>query len=293
MRVTVVGCSGTFAGPDSAASSYLVQAEDADGRTWNVLLDLGNGAIGPLQRHVKPWDLDAVCVTHLHADHMVDLASLQVILTYHPEFGGGSSVGGADDGAGRARPLLPVIGPAGTAERVLAISDGSSDPGLVFSFGQWIDRMPVEIGPITVTPFRVEHPVEAYALRVSGPGEAGESLDALASRGVVHVHAKDSSHAVLTYSGDSDECAGLDDAAAGVDLLLIESAFLDGRDEMRGIHLTGSRAGVVAARSGAGQIVLTHIAPWTPSDEVLSAARAKAATGQGLTLARAGDVYLL
>jgi ribonuclease BN (tRNA processing enzyme) len=55
MRLVVVGSAGSFPGPDSAASCYLVQAEGPDGagtsRTWNVLLDLGNGALGPLQRH--------------------------------------------------------------------------------------------------------------------------------------------------------------------------------------------------------------------------------------------------
>ncbi|HEX6917355.1 MAG TPA: MBL fold metallo-hydrolase, partial [Phycicoccus sp.] len=59
MRLTVVGASGSFAGPDSPSSCYLVQA-DHEGRTWNLLLDLGNGSLGALQRHVDPVDLDAV-----------------------------------------------------------------------------------------------------------------------------------------------------------------------------------------------------------------------------------------
>ena len=45
MRLTVIGCSGSFAGPASPASCYLVQAE-RDGRTWNVLLDLGKRRAG-------------------------------------------------------------------------------------------------------------------------------------------------------------------------------------------------------------------------------------------------------
>ena len=51
MRLAVIGCSGSFAGPDSAASCYLLEAEDADGATWRILLDLGSGALGPLQRY--------------------------------------------------------------------------------------------------------------------------------------------------------------------------------------------------------------------------------------------------
>ena len=50
MRIHVIGCSGSFAAPRSAASSYLIEQDDADGRTWRVLLDLGSGAFGPLQK---------------------------------------------------------------------------------------------------------------------------------------------------------------------------------------------------------------------------------------------------
>ena len=53
MRLTIVGCSGSYAGPASPASCYLVQ-EEQDGRTWSLLLDLGSGALGALQRHLDP-----------------------------------------------------------------------------------------------------------------------------------------------------------------------------------------------------------------------------------------------
>ena len=104
MRLTVIGCSGSFAGPTSPSSSYLVQAE-ADGRTWNVLLDLGSGALGPLQQHLSPYELDAVLLTHLHPDHCVDMCGLYVMRRYNP--------------SGRLPGRLPVHGPEGTAERVL------------------------------------------------------------------------------------------------------------------------------------------------------------------------------
>ena len=57
MRLTVVGCSGSYPGPDSPASCYLLEAEHGDGagtRTWRVLLDLGNGALGALHRLRRP-----------------------------------------------------------------------------------------------------------------------------------------------------------------------------------------------------------------------------------------------
>ncbi|MFC8943216.1 MBL fold metallo-hydrolase, partial [Streptomyces griseoincarnatus] len=52
MRLTVVGSSGSVPGPDSACSCYLVEQDG-----FRLLLDLGTGAVGPLQRYVAPADV--------------------------------------------------------------------------------------------------------------------------------------------------------------------------------------------------------------------------------------------
>ena len=75
MRLTVVGCSGSVPGPDSAASSYLVEQDG-----FRLLLDLGSGAFGALQRHLDPAEVDAVVLSHLHPDHCFDLAPMIAIL---------------------------------------------------------------------------------------------------------------------------------------------------------------------------------------------------------------------
>ena len=103
MRLTIVGCSGSFAGPASPASSYLVQAEHG-GRTWNLVLDLGNGALGALQRHIDPLAIDAVVLTHLHSDHCLDLCGLYVVQKYSPVV--------------VARRRILVYGPRRTGERM-------------------------------------------------------------------------------------------------------------------------------------------------------------------------------
>src|SRR3954465_8513241 len=84
MRLTVVGCSGSYPGPGSPASCYLVEADDADGRTWRVLLDLGSGALGALHRYADPLGIDAVLLSHLHPDHCLDLSGYYVLRKYHP-----------------------------------------------------------------------------------------------------------------------------------------------------------------------------------------------------------------
>lgn len=243
MRLRVVGCSGSLPGPRSAASCYLLEAEQ-EGRTWRLLLDLGSGALGPLHRYVEPTTVDAVALSHLHADHCLDLTGLYVALRYRP-------------GGPRAE-RLPVHGPTGTAARLARAYDLDPDPGMSaeLEVHEWPSDAPVQVGPFTVTPFRVEHPVEAYALRVEGPSELDPSR-----------------RAVLTYSGDTDACEGLQAAAKGADLLLAEAAFQEGRDAVRGIHLTGRRAGECATAAGAASLLLTHLPPWNDPEAVLAEAR--------------------
>ena len=63
------------------------------------------------------------------------------------------------------------------------------------------------------------------------------------------------------------------------DLALMDSAFVDGRDDSPGIHLSGSRAATaVLAAGGVRRMVLTHIPPWN-DPEVCRAAAAAIWTG--------------
>lgn len=234
MKLTVVGCSGSVAGPESVASCYLVEADDGE-RTWRLLLDLGPGAVGQAMRYTDPAGVDAVLLSHLHADHVADLAGLDVLSRYGP---------------GAPRPAVALYGPAGTAERIDQLCGDADDRSAVFTIATWANREPVQIGPFTVEPFSVEHPVPAVAMRVLGPADDGTG------------------QRVLVYSGDSDSCEGLLAAADGADLLLCEAAFQECRDSVRGIHLTGLRAGQVAHTSAVGHLVLTHIPPWTCPDTV-------------------------
>ena len=255
MRLTVLGCSGSFAGPASPSSSYLVQAE-AEGRTWSVLLDLGSGALGPLQRHLSPHDLDAIVLSHLHPDHCVDLCGLYVMRRYRPE------------GALPAR--LPVYGPAGTGERLAMMYHGLEPGGMEaqFDFRVVGDAVPLQVGPFTITPYAVNHPVEAYGYRVS----AGD--------------------AVLAYTGDTDECDNLTPLLRGAALALMDSAFVDGRDDVRDIHLSGSRAARAAVRAGGvGRLVLTHMPAW--NDPQVCRAQAGAVWPGEVEVARADAVFEL
>jgi len=262
MRLTVLGSAGSFPGPDSAASGYLVQADDADGRTWTVLLDLGNGALSALQRYGDPTQLDAIGLSHLHADHVADLVVLNVLRRYRPE--------------GPCSPV-PVHGPAGTTERLaqLAGKDPATSTDGQFDVVEWQVGSPVTVGPLVLEPVPVEHPIPTFGIRVTGPSDDDPGRTV-----------------TLAYSGDTDACAGLDVLATDVDLLLCEAAFLEGRDDaVRGVHLTGRRAGEAAARGRTRWLVLTHIPAW--NDPALTAAEAAAVYTGRIDLAHPGALYTL
>jgi ribonuclease BN (tRNA processing enzyme) len=262
MRVTVVGCAGSFPSADSAASSYLVEADDDAGRTWRVVLDLGNGALGALQRYCDPADVDLFGVSHMHSDHCADLLVLGVYLRYRP--------------TGRG-PAVPVHAPEGAPARLAQMAGTDPATGLdgALDVHSWVEGEPIDVGPLRLEPVRVDHPLPAFGIRVTGPAEDDPGR-----------------RVTLAYSGDTDHCAGLDDLATDADLLLCEAGFLEGRDDaLRGVHLTGRRAGEVAAARGSRRLVLTHLVAW--NDPSVTVAEARAVFHGPLDVARPGAVYRL
>lgn len=221
MKLTVVGCSGSVPGPGSSASSYLVEAEG-----FRLVLDLGNGAWGPLQRYADPGSIGAVVISHLHADHCLDLCPMYVHLRW---------------GLPEMVPPVPVYGPFGTGERIASAYDVPlAELERVMRFFHHRDR-PTRIGPFTVTSRLLRHPIPSYGSRIEYQGK------------------------VLVFSGDTGPCPELDDLARDADLYLVEAAFVEGADNPPDLHLTGRQAGLSGTAAGARRLLLTHVPPWIPS----------------------------
>ncbi|MFC5727831.1 MULTISPECIES: MBL fold metallo-hydrolase [Nocardioides] len=251
MRLTVVGCSGSYPGPESPASCYLVQA--ADGlRTWSLVLDMGNGALGVLQRYIDPLHVDAVFLSHLHADHCVDMTSYYVLRKYHPS---------------GTQPKIPVWGPKGTAKRLAKAYDLPRKPGMREEFEFHLYGAPVTVGPFTIEPFEVDHPVPAYGMRVSAFGRT------------------------LAYSGDTGLTPVLTELARDADLFLCEASFRACDENPPSLHLTGHDAGELATQAGVKRLVVTHVPPWHDAETMLSEA-SKAYDGP-TELATMGAVYVV
>lgn len=229
MRLTVLGSAGSFPGPESACSAYLV---DADG--FRLLVDFGSGSLGALQRYANLMAIDAILLTHLHCDHILDACHYVVVRRYAP---------------GGPFPPVPVYAPAGAPERLAAAYSAEAGPlDDVYTFyGLRPGTFP--IGPISVTVDKVNHPVETYGVRL----EHGEG--------------------VLAYSSDTAPCESLTRLAQGADLFLCEASYLDGVPNPPDLHLTGGEAGEIATKAGVKRLVLTHlVSAWGSEAETLDAA---------------------
>lgn len=228
--MTVVGCSGSYPGPTSPASCYLVEHQ---GR--QVVLDLGNGALGPLQKYADMYDVDAVVLSHLHVDHFIDLCSYYVALKYRP------------DGPGKP---LTVFGPRDTGNRLAAAYGSAPTADISAELSVRVLTREFAVGPFAITTTPVNHPIEAYAIRVEAGGKS------------------------VTYSGDTGPTDALVSAARDTDLALFEASFLSTRPNPDGLHLTGAQAARHAHLAGARSLLLTHLVPWNPVEEILAEARA-------------------
>jgi ribonuclease BN (tRNA processing enzyme) len=230
VRLTVIGCSGSAPGPASAASCYLVEHAG-----FTLLLDLGNGAFGSLLALADPARVDAVYLSHLHADHCLDVAPF---IVWH-RYSGQSS-----------RTPVPLYAPVGADRRLaLAYDDDGGPIGDVFDVmavgaGEW------ELGPFRVTTARTAHPVECYAVRLSAGGRS------------------------LVYTGDTGPSEQVVALARGADVLLCEAAHPEVEGLPPALHLTGREAGEHAAAAGVGRLLLTHVPAWVDAGAQLAAARA-------------------
>jgi ribonuclease BN (tRNA processing enzyme) len=215
--VVPIGVGAAYAASGEVQSSYLVRAGD---RT--IALDLGAGALNRLQDEVAPEDLAAIVITHLHADHCVDLLALRVYMVWGPGAGG----------------TLTVLGPPGLRERMVAFS-GPEGWDTAFRFeeltGTEGER---DLGGGLAMRYReVPHLPPTFAIRLERAGGA------------------------FCYGADCAPGPELPELARGCDLLLCECSFGADPVPEGTPHLNGRQAGLLAAEAGARRLLLTHCFP--------------------------------
>ena len=264
MRLTVLGKSPSWQDADGACSGYLLERGGV-----TVLVDCGNGVFSKLRRYRDYTRVDAVVISHLHADHFLDLVPFAYALTYAPR----QQPVPVDRWPGTDDPARPrLIAPPSAGETFRRVAGAWGNEDLIesaFALEEYAENSRPEVGPLRFAFRLVPHFRETFAISVEASDGAGK----------------------LVFGADSGPTDTLVDFAGGADLLLVEGTLP--RPERTGIrgHLTPREAGEHARAAGARRLLLTHI-----SDELDSLwARQEAAAGFGapVHLAAEGDVYRL
>ncbi|MDI2130632.1 MBL fold metallo-hydrolase [Yinghuangia seranimata] len=236
LLLTVLGSATPYPAADNPCSGYLVTHGDT--RIW---VDAGTGTLGALQRHTPLGSLDAVWISHLHADHCSDLLTAYYGLLY----------------ADIELPApLPLFGPPGIADRLAGfLTNGPrrSPIEAAFDVHELADHHTAEVGDLTLTSRAVSHGgLSAFALRVDAP--AGASL---------------------VYSGDCRPCVELTELAAECDTLLCEADLDHAPADEPQVHHTPEDAADTAASARARTLVVTHVGRGLGPQNAVSRAAAR------------------
>jgi ribonuclease BN (tRNA processing enzyme) len=232
MRITVLGKSPAWQDADGACSGYLIQ----DGET-SMLLDCGNGVFGKLRRHIDYTELDAVLITHLHADHTLDLVPYSYALTYAPR----QQPVPVPPWPGTDTPARPLLAaPPGAREMLRRVVGAWGNEDLVeaaFELSEYDPDRKCRLGSFEIRFREVPHFITTYAVDIRSRADRSR----------------------FTFSADCSPNEALVEIAAGTDLLLIEATLP--RPERTGIrgHLTPKEAGEHGEAAGAKRVILTHI----------------------------------
>jgi ribonuclease BN (tRNA processing enzyme) len=235
IRMRVIGSSPSVQRPGRACSCYLLRTRDS-----SVLLDIGSGALGNLHAAIDYPQLDAVIISHMHADHFLDLIPLRYGLKYGPLLRDGR---------------MPVFLPPGGEAMLRTLTSAFASEGPedfldeVMSIHEYDPARPLEINDLRLTFRQTRHYIDTYSIRA----EHGS--------------------ASVVYSGDSAPCDSLVEHAANCSLFLCEATLGLGREEgMRG-HSSAEEAGEMAQRAGVHRLVLTHYGSTYAPDELEEAAQ--------------------
>jgi len=207
-----------------------------------VVFDLGTGSLANLREHVDYDRLDAVVISHMHADHFVDLIPLRYALRY---------------GALRRESKLPVYLPPDGERMLTQMVSAFADEGAgdflreVFDLRTYDPHKTVRLaGGGTVSFAPTSHYIPAFALRYDRGGRS------------------------VTYSADTAPDHRVADIAHGSDMFICECTLLAGDVEhgMRG-HSSAFEAGEMALAAGVGALVLTHYGDGSKSKDLDESAR--------------------
>jgi ribonuclease Z len=240
MQVIILGSGSPLPDPQRAGPSTLVRTSAGD-----FLFDCGRGVLmRAAAAGSGPTAFRALCLTHLHSDHITDLNDIYTMrwaMSLQPN-------------------PLPVYGPRGTAA-LLGATEAMLEPDIGYRLAHHDD---LHWRPsATVTEVDAGVVFEDGAVRVTAA-----PTDHAPVRPTVGFRVEEDGLSVV-IAGDTVPCAGLDGLCAGADVLvqtvvrrdLIEKIGLARLNDVLDYHSSVPDAAQTAARGGVRTLVLTHLVP--------------------------------
>lgn len=227
MKLTVLGGSAAAPNPGDACAGYVVSSDSTA-----LLLDCGPGVVAQLRGTIDPRALTGIVITHLHADHTLDLVALRYTLKYAP----------FQSRSGRV-PLYVPPGGLDFLDRFGAVFQSGNEVGQdfwgdVLAPTEYDPAAPLALGSYTIRFEAMNHYIPAWAVRI------------------------ENGHAAMVFSADTGPRSGLTDFARGSELLLCEATLLEqpaSQSPEEYGHLTAAEAGAIARAAGVPRLVLTHL----------------------------------
>ncbi|MBI4850604.1 MAG: MBL fold metallo-hydrolase [Acidobacteria bacterium] len=246
IEIVILGSGTAVPTVDRGAAGYLLIVDNE-----KVMFDCGPGSTRKLaQAGFELIDLDRVCISHFHPDHVCDLTAILF----------GSRI----PNYSRTKPL-ELVGPVGLKQHY---------EKLLNIFGNWLISKDYELIITELHPSNtfaiveyqhyklmaqmVDHSYPAFGYRVETPT------------------------GIITYSGDTDYCEGIISLCENADIAVLECSTPDER-KIHG-HLTPSLAGQIAQKAKVKHLVLSHFYPECQMVDLTSQCR-KFYNGQ-ITLAK-------
>jgi ribonuclease BN (tRNA processing enzyme) len=251
VRITVLGKSPAWQDAGGACSGYLVEEAQRC-----LLLDCGNGVFSKLRAARDFTTVDDIVLSHLHADHFIDLVPYAYALAYS-----------AHACEGRRPVLHAPPGGGETFRRVTGAWDAEELVEQAFELREYDPEEELELGPLRVRFREVPHFIRTNAVQVRS-GEAS-----------------------FTFGADCGPNDAIVELARETDLLLLEATLEEPETEGRRGHLTPSEAGAHAQRARARRLVLTHISDDVDAD--WARAEAQRTFDGPVEVARESAVYTL
>ncbi|MEI3607834.1 MBL fold metallo-hydrolase [Pseudogracilibacillus sp. SE30717A] len=143
MKLTIIGYWGGYPAMDGASTMYLLEKDG-----FLLVIDVGSGGLVKFQKYRSITEIDAVLLSHYHADHIADIGVLQHARLIQSYITG-------------EEKILPIYGHE---------EDEKEFEKLNHDYTEAIAYNPhnvLKVGPFFIRFLKTKHPVSCYGMRIT------------------------------------------------------------------------------------------------------------------------------